>query len=87
MPVSQSVDMSALTPSAGLYDRNDLIQLFDDGANMSGDMVQSLYEYKANAIHPCDDMSIAQLLMGKNTTPFCRPSSLDQEQVQGEAGR
>ena len=70
MPVSQSVDMSALTPSADLYDCNDVVQVLDDGTNMSGDMVQSLYEYKADAIRPSDDLFIAQLLMGKTQHMF-----------------
>ena len=37
-----SINMSALTPSADLYDCNDLVQVLYDGANVSDDMVQSL---------------------------------------------
>ena len=57
--------MSALTPSENLYDCYDLVHVLYDGANMSDDMVRSLYEYKANKIKPSDAMFVAQLLLGK----------------------
>ena len=43
MPVTQSVDMSALTPSADLSGYDDLVQVLCDGTNTSDDTVQSLY--------------------------------------------
>ena len=87
MPVTQSVDMPALTPSADLSGYDDLVHVLYDGANLSDDMVQSLYECKANIANPSDGMYVSQLLLGKNQHVVRSPNSLDQEQVQGEAGR
>ena len=41
--VFASISMSAMTPSADMCGCNDLVQVLYDGANLSNDMIQSLY--------------------------------------------
>ena len=49
--VFASINMSAMTPSADMFGCNDLVQVIYDGANMSDDMIQSLYEFRADIVH------------------------------------
>ena len=87
MPVDPSVGISALTQSksADLSGYDYLVQLLYGGSNMSEDMVQSLYEYKANLVNLSDGIYVSTTAR-QESTPFCSPNSLDQEQAQGEAG-
>ena len=54
LPVTPSVNMSAITQSADLSGCDDLVQVLYDGSNTSEDVVQSLYEYKASIAHLSD---------------------------------
>ena len=85
MPATQSVDMSALTPSAGLSGYDDLVQVLYDGANLSDDMVQSLYEYKANIVNPSDGMYVSQLLLVK--TQHLSQSEVPRPRTSSRRGR
>ena len=72
MPVDQSVGISALTQSKSdeLYDCNVLVQVFYDGANMSDDLVQYMYEFTADMVNPSDDLYVSQLLLGNTQHLF-----------------
>ena len=66
--VFTTVNLSALTQSksADLYDCNDLVQVLYDGANTSDNMVQSLYEFRANIVNPSDGISLSCCLVRLN---------------------
>ena len=68
--VFASINMSAMTPSADMYGCNDLVQVLYDGAKMSDDMIQSLYEFRANIVNLSDAMYVSQLLLGKTQHIF-----------------
>ena len=75
--VVASINMSAMTPYADMYGCNDLVQTLYDGANMSDDMIQSLYECRASIVNLSDAMYVSQLLLGKTQHLFAvrTPSS------------
>ena len=86
MPVTQSVDMSAITQSADLCDYNNLVRVLHDGSNMSEDLVQSFYEYKANITNLSDSIYVSQLLLGKSEHVFAARTSSTKNKFKGRQG-
>ena len=56
--------------SADLLGYDDLVQVLYDGSNMSEDLVQSLYEYRANIVNLSDGIYVSQVLLGKSQHLF-----------------
>ena len=57
--VFASISMSAMTPSADMCGCNDLVQVLYDGANLSNDMIQSLYEFRASTVSLSDAVRLS----------------------------
>ena len=70
LPVNLSVDMSALTQSADLSGYDGLVQVIYEAANLSDDMVQSLYELKPSNANQSDGIYVSQLLLVKSQHVF-----------------
>ena len=87
VPVDPSVRISALTQSksADLSGYDGRVQVLYDGSTMSEDLVQSLCEYKAKFVNLSDCIYVSTTAR-HGSTHVCSSNSLDQEQVQGEAG-